>query len=116
MPSTPASMRALLLSTVAACAACVSAAALAPQSAPAVAEAVASADLDPWPRVLDLANAQVLLYQPQVNKFDGNQLDMRAALSLIASGTKEQRFGVMLPTARTHIDRVTRIVSLEDIR
>ena len=98
MPNTRASMRALLLSTVAACAACVSAAALA-QSAPAVAEAVASADLDPWPRVLDLANAQVLLYQPQVNKFDGNQLDMRAALSLIASGTKEQRFGVMLRAA-----------------
>ena len=115
MPSTRASMRALLLSTVAACAACVSAAALA-QSAPAVAEAVAPADRDPWPRVLDLANAQVLLYQPQVNKFDGNQLDMRAALSLIASGTKEQRFGVMFATARTHIDRVTRIVSLEDIR
>ena len=26
---------------------------------------------DPWPRVVDLCNAQVLVYQPQVNKWDG---------------------------------------------
>ena len=28
---------------------------------------------DPWPRVVDLANGQVLVYQPQVNKWTDNQ-------------------------------------------
>ena len=32
---------------------------------------------DPWPRVVDLKNGQVLVYQPQVNKWDGNRLDFR---------------------------------------
>jgi hypothetical protein len=108
-------MRAILLTALAAGGACFSAAALA-QSAPPVAEAAAPADRDPWPRSIDLANGQVLLYQPQINTFDGNQLDLRAALSLIPSGSKEQRFGVVFATARTHVDRVSRVVTLEDIK
>ena len=32
----------------------------------------------------DLTNGQVLVYQPQVNKWDGNQIDFRAALAIKA--------------------------------
>ena len=37
---------------------------------------------DPWPRVIDLSNGQVLVYQPQINSWNGNQLDFRAALAI----------------------------------
>ena len=37
---------------------------------------------DPWPRVVDLANGQVLVYQPQINKWVDNQLEFRAALAI----------------------------------
>ena len=83
----------------------------------AVAQQPASADAsaDPWPRVIDLATGQMLVYQPQVNKWDGNAIDVRAALSLKASGSQQQRFGVMFATARTHVDRVARMVTLADL-
>ena len=41
---------------------------------------------DPWPRVVDLTNGQVLVYQPQVNKWNDNQIDFRAALAIKPDG------------------------------
>ena len=54
----------------------------APAAQGAAPAAAAQLPADPWPRVVDLSNAQVLVYQPQVNKWDGNQLDFRAALAI----------------------------------
>ena len=71
---------------------------------------------DPWPRVLDLANAQVLVYQPQVNKWDGNQIDFRAAVAIKPTGAKEETFGVIFATARTQVDKVARTVVFEDLK
>ena len=59
---------------------------------------------DPWPRVVDLTNAQVLVYQPQVNKWDGNQIDFRAALAIKPAGAKDETFGVDLRD-RAHAGR-----------
>ena len=44
------------------------------------AAAASALPADPWPRDLSLSNAAVLVYQPQVNKWDGNQIEFRAAL------------------------------------
>ena len=33
---------------------------------------------DPWPRVVDLSNAQVLAYQPQIITWIDNQIEFRA--------------------------------------
>jgi len=71
---------------------------------------------DPWPRKVDLANASVLVYQPQVNKWEGNQLDFRAALAIQPVGAKEETFGVIFATARTQVDRVARTVVFENLR
>ena len=51
---------------------------------PAPAPAVPPAD--PWPRVVDLKNGQVLVYQPQVNKWDDNRIDFRCALAIKPDG------------------------------
>ena len=69
---------------------------------------------DPWPRQISLTNATVLVYQPQVEKWEGNRLDFRAAVAVRASGSKEETFGVIWGTARTEVDRSARRVTLED--
>ena len=71
---------------------------------------------DPWPRVVDLANGQVLVYQPQVSKWEGNRIDFRAALAIKVTGAKEETFGVIFATARTQVDKIARMVVFEDMR
>jgi hypothetical protein len=78
--------------------------------------AASSIPADPWPRVLDLAGAQVLVYQPQINKWVDNQLDFRAALALKLDGSKDQAFGVVFATTRTQIDKNLRTVVFENLQ
>ena len=86
----------------------------APPAAPATTGAKPPAD--PWPRVVDLSNGQVLVYQPQVNKWDGNQIDFRAALAIKPTGAKDETFGVIFATARTQVDKVARTVVFENLK
>jgi len=93
------------------------------QAAPAAAAASAPAPgaaaqlpADPWPRVVDLTNAQVLVYQPQVNKWDGNRIDFRAALAIKTTGAKDEAFGVIFATARTQVDKILRTVVFENMQ
>ncbi len=83
------------------------------QSAPAAAAPVPA---DPWPRVVDLTNGQVLVYQPQVNKWEGNRIDFRCALAIKPTGAKEETFGVIFANARTEVDKVARTVVFEDLK
>jgi hypothetical protein len=93
-----------------------------PGSAPATADgAVADAAgqpplADPWPRKVALAGTTALVYLPQVDGWQGNMLDFRAAVSLPGSGTEQQTFGVIWGSARTAIDRTTRSVTVEDLK
>ena len=86
------------------------------QSTPAAAAPAQNIPADPWPRKIDLANASVLLYQPQVNKWEGNQLEFRAALAIQPVGAKEETFGVIFATTRTQVDRVARTVVFENLK
>jgi len=82
---------------------------------PAPAAAVSSLDAG-WPRQIDAPNgAVVLLYQPQVDKWEGNRLEARAAVSVRPPGAAEPFFGVIWITARTEVDKAQGVVSLEDI-
>ena len=58
----------------------------------------------------------VLMYQPQVNKWEGNQIDFRAALAIKPKGGKAESFGVMFATARTQVDKVNRTVVFENLK
>jgi hypothetical protein len=71
---------------------------------------------DPWPRPFKLKNADVLVYQPQVDSWESNMLNFRAVLSITPAGSKREVLGVIWATARTQVDRVSRIVSLEEIK
>src|SRR5215510_14260000 len=70
------------------------------QAPGAVAEPPGSAtpvppDPDPWPRQIQLSNATLTVYQPQVNSWQGNQLNFRVAVAAKASGSNDETFGVI---------------------
>ena len=90
-----------------------SAAALAQSAAPA---AAANLPADPWPRDISVPNAAVLMYQPQVNSWVGNQIDFRAALAIKPAGATSETFGVVFATARTQVDKVERTVVFQNLK
>ncbi len=57
----------------------------------------------------------MLVYQPQVDAWDGNQIQLRAAVSVKPAGSQAQVFGVVLATARTAVDRAARTVLMNDV-
>ena len=58
----------------------------------------------------------MLVYQPQVNTWDGNRIDFRSALAIKPLGAKEEAFGVIFANARTQVDKVARTVVFEDMK
>src|ERR1043165_5368654 len=71
---------------------------------------------DPWPRQFKVNNANVLVYQPQVDSWENNILSFRAVVSITPNGSKQEILGVIWATARTQVNRVSRIVVLDDIK
>jgi hypothetical protein len=69
-----------------------------------------------WPRTLALADAMAIVYQPQVIRWTDNQIDFRSAVAIAPTGAKEEAFGVVTATARTHVDKVAGIVVLANLR
>src|ERR1700728_4534252 len=88
----------------------------APRDAFAQASPVGTPPPDSWPRGVDLGNAQVLVYQPQINSWTDNQLNFRAALAIKPAHAKAETFGVIFATARTQVDKVLRTVTFENLK
>ena len=86
-----------------------------PAAAATPAPAAKPIPADPWPREVTIPGATVLVYQPQVSSWEGNQLDFRAAIAVKPAGSTAETFGVVWATARTQVDRVSRIVALDAI-
>jgi hypothetical protein len=81
----------------------------------AAAETAAPDKQEPdWPKKLEAEEAQISIYQPQINSLDGDMLDARAALSIKKTGEK-MVFGAMWFTSRLVTDFDTRLVSLKDV-
>ncbi len=69
-----------------------------------------------WPRHVSLADAAVLIYQPQVTGWIDNRIDFRSAAAIKPAGSKEETFGVIEASARTIVDKVSRTVGLADLK
>ena len=67
-----------------------------------------------WPRYAATNGYEFAVYQPQIGKWQGNQLEGRFALAVRPSGTTNETYGVIFFKARTEIDKVNRLVTLED--
>jgi hypothetical protein len=76
--------------------------------------------LDPlslqWPRFFDTGGYEFAVYQPQISQWPGNQIQGRFALAVRLAGTSNETYGIVFFTARTEIDKVNRLVTLEDFQ
>ena len=68
----------------------------------------------PWPRVVTYNGATLTVFQPQVKSWEGDQLEAYAAVRVQTPGKKDTDYGVIWFTARTEVDKVNRMVTLED--
>jgi hypothetical protein len=66
----------------------------------------------PWPRVTTYQGATISIFQPQVESWTGNQLNARAAVRVKSASSTD--YGVIWISARTEVDKVNRVVTLED--
>ena len=87
-----------------------------PTTAPATSPADELAGKLMWPRTVELGGAKLVVYQPQLDKWEGARLEARAAVAATAAGSERQSFGVVWLSARTDVDKDARLVTLEDFK
>src|SRR5215469_5750389 len=68
----------------------------------------------PWPRQISYQGATIFVFQPQLQSWAGNNLDAYAAVRIKTPNKKDTDYGVIWFTARTEVDKVNRMVTLED--
>ena len=74
--------------------------------------ALAQDDAPGWPREVEANGHLVIMYQPQLETFDGSALKARAAVSVTPAGKTEPTFGTVWIKARTLTDRDERRVTM----
>ena len=77
--------------------------------------ATSSVDVDPWPRQLTSGDHTFSIFQPQYERWDQGRLTGRAAVVVENPVSPEPQYGVIRFTARTEVDKETRLVTLEDV-
>ncbi len=68
-----------------------------------------------WPREIETPEAEIVMYQPQLESFEGNRLTCRAAVAVTPQGRTEPVFGAVWIDARVSTDRDNRIVRCLDV-
>ncbi len=71
---------------------------------------------NPWPREIQVTEGTVVMYQPQPEALEGNQLKARAAVSVELQGGEVPIFGVVWFEARLDTDRAERVAGIVDVR
>ena len=67
-----------------------------------------------WPREVKTSIGVVTLYQPQVDNWDGVQVEFRSAVSVKANAEAPPVYGVVWGTTHTSVDKDARLVRLYD--
>jgi len=71
---------------------------------------------DPWPRQITAQGATIQVYQPQLDRWAGNRLEAYAAIAIQDQDSHDRTYGVIWFTARTEVDKVNRLVTLDDFK
>ena len=71
---------------------------------------------DPWPRSVNYQGATLNIFQPQLDSWTGYILEAYAAVTVLTPGKQDKDYGVIWFTARTEVDKVNRVVTLEDFK
>ena len=69
-----------------------------------------------WPRQIDAPAAKVIIYQPQLETFDGQKLTARAAVSVTLKDKTEPVFGAVWFDCRAITDRDNRTVNIVEVK
>jgi hypothetical protein len=69
-----------------------------------------------WPRTITSGTDTFLVYQPQVDKWDGNHIDLYSAVELKTGKDSGARYGVIWFSARTEVDKINRLVALDQVQ
>ena len=71
-----------------------------------------------WPRTMTSGADTFLIYQPQVDKWDGNRIDLYSAVEMKAGTGKDatSKYGVVWFSARAEVDKVNRLVTLDQVQ
>src|SRR6185369_15763648 len=89
-------------------------------ASPAPATPPNSQALDPlslgWPRSIATNGYELAVYQPQISKWPGNQIEGRFAMAVRPAGTSNETYGVVFFKARTEVDKFSHLVTLEDFQ
>src|SRR5437660_12195260 len=81
----------------------------------ALGEPPAASDVDPWPRQLASGDNTFAVFQPQYESWDQGRLSGRAAVAVENRVAPQPTYGVLWFTARTEVDKESRMVTLEDL-
>ncbi len=69
-----------------------------------------------WPRTVKTdAQQEFIIYQPQVEKWDGNRIYVYSAVEFKPGANKPSNYGVVWFNARTEVDKVNRLVTLDGL-
>ena len=69
-----------------------------------------------WPRTIKEGAETITVYQPQVEKWEGQQISCRAAVSVQGAEDVEPTFGVVWLTASADVDKAARVVTLQNFQ
>ena len=69
-----------------------------------------------WPRTMASGADMFLVYQPQVDKWDGNHIDLYSAVELKTGKDSGAKYGVIWFNARTEVDKINRLVTLDQVQ
>lgn len=66
-----------------------------------------------WPRTMTSGTDTFLVYQPQVEKWDANRVYLYSAVELKTGKDSAAKYGVVWFNARTEVDKINRLVTLD---
>src|SRR5215471_7317336 len=66
-----------------------------------------------WPRLFTSGSDKFNIYQPQIDRWEGNQIHLYSAVELKTGKETAARYGVVWFQARTEVDKVNRLVTLD---
>lgn len=69
-----------------------------------------------WPRTFSSGGRRFTVYQPQVDTWEGNRIDLYSAVELKSGKDNSATYGVIWVEARTEVDKVNRLVTLDQLK
>jgi hypothetical protein len=69
-----------------------------------------------WPKLFIDGNDSILMYQPQVDSWNDNDLIFRSAIGYIKALSNEQKYGVITFSAQTQVDKPNNSVYLSELQ